>query len=104
MESTLFRKIVGCLRYLALIQPDLVYLVSNLSRFMNKPYLDHMTAAKQNLRYVKGTIDYGLVYKSEEDREWIGYCDSDYAGDLDDRKSTSSLIFFNGSKLIVWNC
>ena len=104
MEYTLFRKIIGCLRYLTLTRPDVVYSVSYLSRFMRKPYSDHMTAAKRILRYVKGTTDDGLVYKPDKDCELIGYYDSDYAGDLDDRKSTSGLIFFYGSKLMAWNC
>ena len=103
VESTLFRRIIGCLRYLTLTQPDLIYSVSYLSWFMSKPYSNHMTAAKRILRYVKGTIDYGLVYKSDKECELSGYCDSDYAGDLDDRKSTSGLIFFYGLKLIAWN-
>ena len=46
---------------------------------MNKPYSDHMAAAKRILRYVKGTTDYGLVYKSDKECVCIGYCDSDYA-------------------------
>ena len=68
---------------------------------MSKPYSNHMTAAKRILRYVEGTTDYGLKYKSDKECELIGYCDSDYAGDLDGRKSTSGLIFFLGSKPIV---
>ena len=47
---------------------------------------------------------YALIYKSDKEYELIGYYDNDYVGDLDDRKSTSGLIFFFGSKLIAWNC
>ena len=43
---------------------------------------------------MKGTINFGLKYKSDEESDLIGYYDSDYAGDLDDRKSTSSFFFF----------
>ena len=71
---------------------------------MSKLYSNHMTAAKRILRYAKGTIDYGLIHKSDKECELIGYCDSDYASDLDDRKRTSGLIFFYGSKPIAWNC
>ena len=104
VESTYFRRIIGCLRYLTLTRPDLVYSVSYLSRFMSKPYSNHMTAAKRILRYVKGTINFGLKYKSGEESELIGYCDSDYAGDLDDRKTTSGFIFFLGNNPVAWNC
>ena len=71
---------------------------------MSKPCSDHMAATKRILRYVKGTSGYGLVYKSDKEYHLVGYCDIDYVGDLDDRKSTSWLIFFYGSKPIAWNC
>ena len=89
VESTYFRKMIGCLRYLTLTRPDLIYSVSYLSRFMSKPYSDHMAAVKRVLRYVKGTTEYGLVYRRDKESSLIGFCDSDYAGDQDDRKSTS---------------
>ena len=104
VESTLFKRISGCLRYLTLTRPDLIYLVSYLSRFKSKPYSNHMTATKRILRYVKGTIDYGPKYKSYKVCKLIGYCENDYVGDLDDKKSTSGLIFFLRSKPIAWNC
>ena len=50
------------------------------------------------------TSDYGLVYESDKKPRLMGYCDSDYAGDIDDRKSTSGYIFLLGSKPIAWNC
>ena len=103
MESTLFKRIIGCLRYLTLTRPDLTYSVSYLRQFMSKPYSNHMTTAKRILRYVKGTTNYGLKYKFDKECELIGYCDSDYDGDLNDRKSTSGLIFFLGSNQIAWN-
>ena len=104
VESTYFRKLISCLRYLTLTRPDLINSISYLSRFMSKPYSDHMAAAKRVLRYVKGTTDYGLVYKSDKESRVIGFCDSNYAGDQDDRKSTSGYIFFFGSNPIAWNC
>ena len=84
VDSTCFRKMNGCLRYLTLTRPDLIYSVSYLSRFMSKLYSDHMAAVKRVLRYVKGTTEYGLVYKRNKESSLIGFCDSDYAGDQDD--------------------
>ena len=104
VESTYFRKLNGCLRYLTLTRPDLIFSVSYLSRFMSKPYSNHKASAKRVLRYIKGTLDYGLVYESDKESRLTGYCDSDYAGDLDDIKSTSWYIFLLGSKPISWNC
>ena len=63
-----------------------------------------MAAAKRVLRYIKGTSDSGLVYESDKEPRLMGYCDSDYARDIDDRKSTSGYIFLNGWKPIAWNC
>ena len=48
-----------------------------------------MASTKRILRYVKGTLKYGLMYGSEKECHLLGYCDSDYARDLDDKKSTS---------------
>ena len=70
---------------------------------MSNPSLDHMTSTKRILRYVKGNLKYGLVYGSEKECHLLGYYDSDYARDLDDKKSTSWLIFFYRSKTIVWS-
>ena len=53
---------------------------------------------------MKGTSGYGLVYKSDKECQLVGYCDSDYARDLDDKKSISRLLFCYGSKPIAWNC
>ena len=104
VESTYYRKLIGCVRYLTLTRPNLIFLVSYLSRFMSKPYSNHLAAAKRILRYIKGTSDYGLVYKRNEETKLVGFCDSDYPGDQDDRKSTSGYIFLLGSKPISWNC
>ena len=66
MEPSLFRKLIGCLRCLTLTRSDLVLSISYLSRFMSKPYSNHMAAAKRVLIYVKGTLHYGLVYESDK--------------------------------------
>jgi hypothetical protein len=60
---------------------------------------------KHILRYVAGTLDYGVLYRrgKKGDHQLIGYSDSDYAGDIDDRKSTSGMLFCLGSSPITWN-
>ena len=104
VDPTHFRKLMGCLRYLTLTRSDLVFFYSFFSHFMSKLSSDRMAYAKRILRYVKRTLGYGLLFGSEKECHLFGYCDSDYAGDLDNRKSTSELIFFYGSKPIAWNC
>lgn len=63
----------------------------------------HLLAAKRILRYLQGTRDFGLVYKKSEKSNLLGYTDSDYAGDRDDRKSTSGYAFMFGSGAISWS-
>ncbi|RVW63782.1 Retrovirus-related Pol polyprotein from transposon TNT 1-94 [Vitis vinifera] len=91
VDTTLYRSIVGSLRYLLHTRPDLAFSVGMVSRYMEKPTTEHMAAVKHILRYVKGTLNLGCVYeKKEGSLELIGYSDSDLAGDTDDRKSTSA--------------
>ncbi|KAE8689063.1 hypothetical protein F3Y22_tig00110944pilonHSYRG00016 [Hibiscus syriacus] len=98
VDTTLYRSIVGSLRYLLHTRPDLAFSVGMVSRYMEKPTTEHMAVVKHILRYVKGTLNLGCVYeKKEGSLELIGYSDSDLAGDTNDRKSTSCLIFFLGS-------
>ncbi|KAK9715448.1 hypothetical protein RND81_06G165900 [Saponaria officinalis] len=69
---------------------------------MECPKEMHLQAAKRILRYLQGTKDCGLFYKMGENSELVGFCDSDYAGDLDDRKSTTGYAFMLGSAAVSW--
>ena len=103
VDSTLYRSLIGSLRYLTHTRPDLMFSVGFLSRFMEHPTSEHMLALKRVLRYIKGTLDYGLVYKrGQVAAQLIGYTDSDYAGDIEDRKSTMGHVFFYNSMAISW--
>ena len=85
----MYRQLVGSLICLTLIRPDISYLVGVVSRYMSnlkKPQLD---AVKRILRYVKDTISFGILYKETKDCQVMGYCDADYAGDCDTRRSTT---------------
>ena len=70
---------------------------------MEQPKEIHLLAAKRILRYLQGTIDFGLFYKKGEKSELFGFTDSDYAGDLNDRRSTSGYVFMIGSAAISWS-
>uniref|UniRef100_A0A3Q7G1C4 Reverse transcriptase Ty1/copia-type domain-containing protein n=1 Tax=Solanum lycopersicum TaxID=4081 RepID=A0A3Q7G1C4_SOLLC len=71
-----------------------------ISRFMESPTSTYLKVTKRILRYLKGTIDLGLFYSSSDDFNLVGYCDSDYVGDVDDRKNTSGFVFFLGDCVI----
>ncbi|KAL6582070.1 hypothetical protein OROMI_006084 [Orobanche minor] len=103
IDPTIFRSLIGSLRYLTCTRPDILFAVGVVSRYMENPASSHMLAAKRILRYIKGTLDYGIFYSSSSNYMLKGYCDSDYAGDLDDRKSTSGFLFFMGDHAIAWS-
>lgn len=102
-DATIFRSLVGSLIYLTNTRPDIVHAVSIISRFMSDPSNLHFCAAKRILRYIKGTKNFGINYAKEENCSLIGYTDSDWAGSVDDRKSTSGYIFCLGTKVITWS-
>lgn len=103
VDASTYRSIIGSLRYLVNTRPDLAYSVGVVSRYMESPTTSHMNAVKQILRYVKGTLNLGIEYKKNQECEaLIGYSDSDLGGDVDDRKSTTGIIFFLGENPITW--
>ena len=102
VDSTQYRSIVGSLRYLVNSRPDLAFSVGYVSRFMENPTTEHMAAVKRVLRYISGTLHYGCQYKRKREAQLMGYSDSDHAGDIDTRKSTSGVLFFLGNNLITW--
>lgn len=103
VDATAYRRLIGSLRYLTHTRPDLAFTVGYLSRFMERPTMEHMGAVKRLLRYLAGTIDHGLNYpRGTGEAKLVGFSDSDHAGDIDTRKSTSSAMFFLGSSLISW--
>jgi hypothetical protein len=102
-DKTLYRSVIGSLRYLVNTRPDIAFAVGIASRFMENPSATHWSIVKQIIRYVQGTLGYGCSYKKGEGVPvLVGYSDSDHAGDLDDRKSTTGMVFFLGKNLITW--
>ena len=83
-------------------RPNIAFAVNLMARFMQKPYVEHLNAVKQILRYVAGTKDLALKYSKVPSIVLSGFSDSDYGGDRDDRKSTSAYVFSIGSGAISW--
>ncbi|KAG8655523.1 hypothetical protein MANES_04G046209v8 [Manihot esculenta] len=104
MDATLYRTIIGSLRYLVNTRPDLAYSVGVVSHYMETPTTTHMAVIKQIPRYLKGTINHGCYYTHMKDSglKLTGYSGSDLAGDVDDRKSTTGVIYFLGDNPITW--
>lgn len=104
VDPTEYRSIVGGLRYLTHTRPDISFVVGVVSRFMEKPTTKHLQAVKGILRYVKGTLDYGLAYTKGEGKVTIsGYSDSDLEMDVNDRRSTSGMAFYVNGNLVTWS-
>ncbi|XP_022979542.1 uncharacterized protein LOC111479221 [Cucurbita maxima] len=91
VDKTLYRSVIGSLRYLVNTWPDIAY---SVGRYMEAPTTSHLTTIKQILRYVKGTLSFGCVYKKLSNVELVGFNDSDMAGDIDDRKSSTGVLFY----------
>lgn len=88
--------------YLTSTRPDLMYVVSLISRFMEEPKETHWNVGKMILRYVNGTTSYGILYAASNEFKLDGFIDSDWAGNVDDRKSISGYAFNMGSSAISW--
>lgn len=98
-----YRQLVGSLLYLAMAtRPDIAFAISNVSRYLERPTTVHITAAKRILKYIKGTIDHGILYKNECDNKIIGYSDADYAGCLETRRSTTGFAFLIAGGVVSW--
>ena len=103
IDDTKYRQAIGKLMYLMVCtRPDISYAVSALSRFMSEPKEKHWRCVKQLLKYIKSTRDYALIYPKLNSTVVTGYSDSDHAGDLGDRKSTSGFVFILGGCTICW--
>ncbi|KAK2981078.1 LOW QUALITY PROTEIN: hypothetical protein RJ640_012033 [Escallonia rubra] len=103
VDPTFFKSLVGSLRYLTCTRPDILFGVGLISRYMEAPTVTHMKAAKRILRYLKGTIEFGLFYSPSNNFKLSAYCDSDLARDLDDRKSTTGFVFYMGDTAFTWS-
>ncbi|BBN18158.1 hypothetical protein MPTK1_8g00200 [Marchantia polymorpha subsp. ruderalis] len=97
------QELVGSLNYLAnCTRPDIAQAVGLLSRFLNAPSTEHSTASKSVLRYLAGTKDLGILY-SGSDTTMKGFCDADFDGDLDSKRSTTSYMLLVNGGAMSWS-
>ena len=100
IDPHLYRQLIGSLMYLVNTRPDICYVVSVLNQFINQSRQTHWIAVKHVLRYLRGTVGYGLRHASSVDMRLQGYADSDWAGSAMDRKSTFGCCFTLGSAMV----
>ncbi|KAL8121917.1 hypothetical protein AgCh_018593 [Apium graveolens] len=89
VDVTSYRGMIGSLLYLTASRPDIMYVTCLCARFQVDPRDIHLVVVKRILRYLKGTPNLGIWYPKESGFNLVGYTDSDYAGSVIDRKSTS---------------
>ena len=104
VDQQLYQSAIGSLLYLSVsTRPDITYAVSTLARFSSEPTKQHWTAVKRVMRYLKGTVNYGIHYSKKGSQEYICYSDADWAGDTDDRRSTSGYLFQISGGAVTWS-
>ena len=101
-DPSTYRSMVGALHYLTFTRPDLAFSVHQLCQFMQFPTTTYLEAAKRVLRYVRGTLSYG-IYFSLGPLTLTAFTDVDWVGDPFDRKSTTGFMVFLGPNPISWS-
>ncbi|RVX08106.1 Retrovirus-related Pol polyprotein from transposon TNT 1-94 [Vitis vinifera] len=103
MERFPYASAIGSLMYAQVCtRPDIAYIVGMLGRYLSNPGMDHWKKAKRVMRYLQRTKDYMLTYRRSSHLEIVGYLDSDFAGCLDSRRSTSGYIFMLVGGAVSW--
>ncbi|GJY78258.1 ribonuclease H-like domain-containing protein [Tanacetum coccineum] len=103
VDLTLYQSLAGSLQYLTFTRPDITYAVQQVYLYMHDPREPHFSALKWILRYVQGTLDYGLQLFSSTTDSLIAYSDADWAGCPTTRWSTLGYCIFLGNNLLSWS-
>jgi len=96
------KSLVRSLLYLISTRSDLMLSVGVVSQDMEKLNYSHWKALKRILRYIRRTVSLGLLYTSSEEYKLVGYSDSDWCGDVDDKKNTYGYVYFMGNTTFTW--
>ncbi|GJS48174.1 ribonuclease H-like domain-containing protein [Tanacetum coccineum] len=102
-DPTLYWSLAGSLQYLTFTRPDISYAVQQVCLYMHDPREPHFASLKRILRYVRGTLDYGLQLFSSSTTDLVAYSDADWAGCPTTRRSTSGYCVFLGNNLLSWS-
>ena len=104
VDATIYHQMIGSVMCLMNTRPNVCFAMNTLSQFLTDPRHAHLVATKYVLRYLKGTIYYGLKYDANQKINLHGYVDSDWASNATDGKSTLGCCFSLGFGMISWFC
>ena len=102
VDPSLYRSMIGSLLYLTASRPDISYSVGVCARYQANPKESHTNTLKRIIKYVKTIAEFGVWYSKDTSDVLVGYFDADWAGNADDRKSTSGGCFYVGNNLVSW--
>ncbi|XP_035838982.1 uncharacterized mitochondrial protein AtMg00810-like [Helianthus annuus] len=102
-DPTTYRSLAGALQYLTFTRPDITYAVQQICMHMHSPCQAHWNALKRIIRYLQGTVDYGLHLSSSSALPIRAYTDADWAGCPETRRSTSGYCVYLGDNLVSWS-
>ena len=100
VDPSLYRSMIGSLFYLTASKPDISYNVRVCARYQANPKESHITTLKRIIKYVKTIVDFGVWYNKDTNDVLARYTDADWAGNVDDRKSTLGGCFYVGNNLV----
>jgi hypothetical protein len=100
IDATLYRQIIGSLMYLTNTKPDICFSLNTSIQFLLEPRHVHLVATKHVMRYLKGTLNCGLIYNGDHDLKLSGYTHSDWDGSVSNKKITSRCFFSLGLAMI----
>ncbi|XP_059277668.1 uncharacterized mitochondrial protein AtMg00810-like [Lycium ferocissimum] len=103
VEAKEYRSLVGALQYLPYTCPDIVHAVNKVCQKLKDPTQGDMKAVKRILRYLKGTLHYGIKFLAHSPLKLYGFCDTDWAGCSDTRRSTTGYCIYLGANCISWS-
>ncbi|XP_066365050.1 uncharacterized mitochondrial protein AtMg00810-like [Miscanthus floridulus] len=102
-DATDYHALAGALQYLTFTRPDIAYAVQQVCLYMHDPREPHLALVKRILRYVRGTLDFGLQLHSSTVSSLMAYSDVDWAGCPDTRRSISGYAVFLDDNLVSWS-
>ncbi|XP_021975038.1 uncharacterized mitochondrial protein AtMg00810-like [Helianthus annuus] len=102
-DPTLYRSLARAVQYLTFSRPDISYAVQQVCLFMHDPREPHYAFMKRIIRYIQGTLDYGIRIVKSRSHDLVAYSDADWGGCPDSRRSTSGYCVFFGNNLLSWS-